>query len=406
MHIGRLVRIILILLISGMLVFLFVRNRDLQNKKKSGQISEIKVKDFLPFSSGINIPNIIGSLAKEPEIQNPENNQIQEEKLHQISTQVAGQIFIQRNDEIKGAIGEDKNGNKIYEQIDAVRYVLKENGFVYDYLPKYKKSYLISNTEIPQVSIAHFSPDGKHIIFRFLDKDMYTEKAVKGTLGGSTEVLPNNISSFSFNTNNDLLYVKPTANGSQVIENKAGKNTVLYDSPVQEWNVSYLGNNILLTTKASELAPGYSYILNPKNKSLSRIIRADAGLTTVSGKSGDYIVYSETKKDGPTLTLLNTKNNTASSLGKLGMSDKCIFSRDDTFIYCALPKEFENTLYPDSWYTGEITTNDALVSYTTANMNEKIIINLNNLSEKVFDIDSLSVDTRQKIHCTGWSNFR
>jgi hypothetical protein len=380
-----------------MLVFLFVRNRDLQNKKKTGQISDIKAKDFLPFSNGINIPNIIGTLPKEPEINSPENNAIQEEKLTQIGKQVAGQIFIKRNDEIKGEIGEDKNGKKIYEQIDAVRYVLKENGFVYDYLPKYKKSYLISNTEIPQTSIAIFSPDGTHIIFRSLDKDMYTEKSVKGILGKNTEILPNNITSFDFNTENSLVYVKPTnSGGSQIIENKGGKNTVLYESPIQEWNVMYSGENIILTTKASELAPGYSYILNKVNKSLSRIIRAESGLTTLASNNGEFILYSETKKDGPVISILNTKTNAINSLGKLGMSDKCIFNNTDTYIYCALPKSFENTLYPDSWYTGEIVTNDALVAYTTTNLNEKIILNMNELSSKTFDIESLSVSESGK----------
>ncbi|OGI76181.1 hypothetical protein A3C57_00290 [Candidatus Nomurabacteria bacterium RIFCSPHIGHO2_02_FULL_33_12] len=394
MHRGRLIRIILIILILGMGGFLIVRNISLKKQLKNGEISNITSKDFLPFGGnggggGSIIKNIFNTNDNEKDI-----NEVKT-PLIKIHDSVAGSIIVNIPDEIAPSTGLDKNGNKIYDTTLAIRYVTKENGFVYDYIPKYQKSYLISDTPIPKVSFAHFSPNGNTILFQYLDIDLITEKSILGTLGNNTvTVLPNNIISYAFSKNGKFVYVQKTNNGAKfILKNEVGKESVIYESELSEWNVNFLGEeNLLITTKASEYADGFSYIININNKTVKRLWTNVTALTTKASLGGNFILRGETEKSGPKLSLYNVKTGELSPLGKMGMVEKCSFSEDETTLTCAIPKSFENRPYPDDWYLGIIETNDGIIRYTTQNKNTRIISDLEQDSGNPIDVLELKVN--------------
>ena len=394
MHKGRLTRIILVILILGMGSFLLIRNYNLKKSLSEGKISQITAKDFLPFGSSVNqkitdvVNNILDTKNDTPQIEDKKT-------LSKISEKVAGLKTVLINDEVEGKTGTDDKGNSTYNKVAALRYVKSENGYVYDYVPKYKKSYLISDTEIPHVSIATFSPDGNTILFQYLDGDLKTEKSVIGTLGGSNiNLLPDNIISFSFGQNNKFAYFKKTTYGANLILRDliTNKETIIYNSPISEWNTSFINeDSILITTKASEYADGFAYIVNTKNKIVSKLWSGISGLTTKVSMNGNYILRGETIASGPVLSLYNMKTKSLIKLSKMGLVEKCNFIMDETNITCAIPKSFENKAYPDSWYLGEVKTDDALIRYTTENLNERILKNLS--SEADTPIDVLKLDT-------------
>jgi hypothetical protein len=78
-----------------------------------------------------------------------------------------------------------------------------------------------------------------------------------------------------------------------------------------------------------------------------------------------------------------------SSINKLGLTEKCSFSPDETILIWGIPKDFVNKLYPDAWYLGEIATNDGLVRYTTENLNERVLPNVS--SEVGSNIDTWEI---------------
>lgn len=386
-------RISLFILILGMGAFLIIRNITLKKQLKNGEITTIEAKDFLPFGNKTKefFSNAVDKITGNEN--NEEENQDKKVNLIKISENVAGNALVIIDDEIEGPIGTDKNGNNIYNKIIAIEYVLKENGFVYSYIPKYKKSYLISETKIPHIQNAKISTGGDIILFQYLDADLTTEKSVLGKLGDSAvKILPDNIISYDMNTNGDFVYVKNAKVGAAIsLINGFGSETTIYTSSITEWNVKFLdSNNILLTTKASEYFKGVSYVYNIKSKSMSRLWGGMSGLTTNVSNNGNYILRAVTEQSGPKLALYDYKNNSIFDLNKMGMVEKCSFSNDETILVCALPKEFTNTAYPDSWYLGEVSTNDKLIKYTTLNKNETIISGINDFAEG-FDVISLNV---------------
>ncbi len=393
MHRGLLLRIILIVLILGMSAFLIMRNNVLHKRLDAGEISEIKAKDFLPFGSGTTsgLKDIFGSIiGGNDEVYTPPKRHIKE-----IASNAAGMKIVLIEDEIAGPIGTN-NGVKQYEYIKAIRYVSRENGYVYDYVPKYSKSYLRSDTPIPRISFAHFGQDGNQILFQYLDKDLVTEKSVLGVLGNSNVfLLPDNTPSFAFGPKGSFAYMRRSNEGAVLmVRDSLGKESAVYSSPLTEWNMDFMGpDKILLTTKASEKALGFSYILDLNSKKISRLFGDAAGLTTKVSPGGGYILKAETVSSGPVMSLYNVRTKNLVGLGKMGMVEKCDFRSDDTAFTCAFPKSFESRLYPDSWYLGEVSTNDELAQYTTENLNEKTFTSLMEEIGEEVNVWQLSVDT-------------
>ncbi len=387
-------RISLFILILGMGAFLIIRNITLKKQLKNGEIAEIKPRDFLPFGDKAKdfFNNAIDKVTGNEENDN-QQNQENKLRLNKVSADVAGSAVVIIDDEIAGPVGTDKNGNNIYDKITAVQYVLKENGFVYSYIPKYKKSYLISETKIPHIQNAKISDDGNIVLFQYLDSDLSTEKSVLGKLGDSAvKILPDNIISYDMNQSGDFVYVKKSKTGSIIsLINNFGNEVNLYVSTVTEWNVKFINNNeLLLTTKASEYFNGVSYVYNIRSKSMTRLWGGFSGLTTNISSGGNYILRAVTEQSGPKLALYDNKTKSVFDLNKLGMVEKCAFSKDETILVCALPKEFQNMAYPDSWYLGEISTKDNFIKYTTLNKNETILPGFNDITED-FDVINLNI---------------
>ncbi len=399
---GRMLRIILVILILGMGGFLIVRNINLKKQLKNGEITEITPKDFLPFGS-----NGSGSTFKEiiKEItggnNNNEDNKTQKKNITKISENVAGAILTEVQDEVAGPTGKDINGKDIYEMTQSIRYVIKENGYVYDYLPKYDKSYLISDTPIPKVSYAHFSPDGNTILFQYLEENLITEKSILGTLGKqNVTLLPDNIISYAFSKSGKFAYTQKTTTGAKIIikNTDTGAENQIYTTPITEWNLQFLGEDqLLITTKASEYSNGFAYTIDINTKKVSKLWSNITALTTKTSLGGKFILSAKTLPSGPEISLYDVKKGTPYKLDKMGMVEKCSFSQDETILTCAVPAKFTANPYPDDWYLGIIKTNDTIVRYTTENKNYHVVGSLSNELNKDIDVWELSTNNSGNI---------
>src|SRR3989344_2465460 len=81
----------------------------------------------------------------------------------------------------------------------------------------------------------------------------------------------------------------------------------------------------------------------------------------------------------PRLFLINNKNFTSINANTNTLADKCVWSKKEISVYCAIPNQIPNGAYPDDWYRGTLQTEDFLkkidlnniIYYNTADLSKE-----------------------------------
>ncbi len=119
-------------------------------------------------------------------------------------------------------------------------------------------------------------------------------------------------------------------------------------------------NNVLITTKASQTAPGYAYVLNTTTGALNKILGNINGLLVKVSPDEKYYVYSQSEQSRPAVRIYNTTTKTTNLLNINTLPEKCVFSQknpDDLYCFGALV--YKAAQYPDDWYKGKIFNADS-----------------------------------------------
>lgn len=264
-----------------------------------------------------------------------------------------------------------------------VRYVARENGHVFEVDPETGASTELTNTTIPRIYEALWATGGNSVVLRYLTQDPLSRKDVIKTYlarlalpisGGSTtpslgslkgSFLPDNLTEVSISPNGtQLFYLLPVADGVSgtivTLANMAAKE-VLRNS-FSEWLPQLLNDGtIILTTKPSSEVHGFSYLYNPKDKTLTRLIREKNALTTLGESRGTRVLYSENVLGNTTLGLYDKKGfnldegliGHESTIPLATLAEKCVWSKNRTHLYCgAFTSTPRNAAIPDDWYQG------------------------------------------------------
>ena len=362
------------------------------SKNKEGGLSSI-YQTFNPFGTGDR-----AVIPEDPNSEIPnqkENNRtilqasLRMEKLTDYAVSGAGFL------EIKGKEKEDLN-------INAIRYVERATGHIYERHLETKEIGKISNTTIPSINEALFGNNVSSVIYRYLspsssDKTINTFMA---TLGGTNgEFLPLNILEMSLSPDkNKFFYIIKNSSG---VTGTTGsfldtKKSQVFNSPFSEWLPQWVtSQNIYLTTKPSYSVTGSIFNLNISNNTTSKIFGGIYGMTTLANKDGTAILYSASTSNGPKLNLFDVKPYLFSDLDTHGLADKCVWSNDNINIYCAVPNTIMGTKYPDSWYQGLVSFDDFFVKINTKTK-DKITI-LNSKNETAVDATNLFLDKDENL---------
>lgn len=260
------------------------------------------------------------------------------------------------------------------EFVPAVRYVQKTNGNIYQTFADNIDERKITTNIIPQVHEAFFGNKGESVIMRYLKEDNKTIETFVGSLPKefltgdileNNEVkgtfLPENITDLSLSADTQKIFYLFNASNSSVgvVSSYLGdKKTQVFNSPFTEWLTFWPNVDIVtLTTKPSSNVLGYMYTLNPNKKDFIKVLSGINGLTTLTSPSGKLILYSD---NNLSLSLYNTETKEVTSTGVKTMPEKCVWNKSNLIIYCAVPKFVDRGNYPDSWYQGEVSFNDAI----------------------------------------------
>jgi hypothetical protein len=266
------------------------------------------------------------------------------------------------------------------EKRAVVRFVEKGNGNIHDAYANTLETKRLTNTTVPRVAEAFFVNNGSQVLLRYLRDDTQTVDTYLGTLpkenwgqnpaaGTLTgEFLEPNISDISVSPDTKRIFSMSSLGGVIIgsVGNPDGSDRKqIFTSPFTGWLSSWPnGKDIILTVKATGYAPGYAFKLNAgdKNPTPEKILGPTIGLTTLPSYSMQSILFSRNTAEGPRIALFDTKTAKIRDLAVNTLPEKCIWAKDDSSIFCAVPSFIPKDLVmPDSWYQGEIAFSDTLI---------------------------------------------
>lgn len=228
----------------------------------------------------------------------------------------------------------------------------------------------ITNTLIPYVYETHWIDD-EYVILRhvgkkgtaatFLGKVRMSTTSPTGELVG--DYLEEGIVSVVANKEARAYFtIVPTKESSCIgVVTQLGKKTVsrrVWESSVcgfsAQWNSK---NSILLSQFGSEGLSGNVIALDLSKKTEDLLVSDEPGLSLAHGSSQDTYLYS-TSQNGTLHTYLKNKKGVF-RLGVRTLGEKCVFSKNMSGLFCAVPEALPERGLPDAWYRGEIHFSDS-----------------------------------------------
>jgi len=255
------------------------------------------------------------------------------------------------------------------EYVSTVRYVNKATGNIYESDADKINEHKFTNTIIPKIYEAFFTKSPNAVTVRYLKDDNTTIESYLGTLpvdllgadsaGQQTlngNFLPEGITDMSVSSDGSQLFYLFNVNDNSIgimTDGTGNKKSQIFTSPFTEWLSQWPSPKMVtLTTKPADGIPGYMYAINTDKKDLTKVIGGINGLTTLTSPSGKLILYSTSTNGNLATNIFNKDTGTTNTLGAKTLPEKCVWTKDSSYIYCAVPKSLDPVLYPDSWYQG------------------------------------------------------
>jgi len=162
-----------------------------------------------------------------------------------------------------------------------------------------------------------------------------------------------------FTDDNNISTSNPDGSKFTILLNTRMKNLVV------EWPQ---GSDIFLMEKPSGLAQSTLYSLNSVSKSLNGVISNVYGFSVKWSPKGEKILYSKTGSKGENIGIFTTNRNGSNekSAGISTLAEKCTWSQDTRFIYCAIPTNINSAkILPDDFYKGTFIGDDRFYKINT-----------------------------------------
>lgn len=321
-------------------------------------------------------------------------------ELHKVP--VAGTGFIETKDK-KGVV-----------LTTAVRYIERGLGYIFETpLSTYAESRIVAETR-SRISEALWGNGGKSVVVRSFNEGDNAIKTSILNIGSSPVSFAQGTSTMSggelLNTEElflpdfipfmavaedgaDKLFYLENGNTSSTGSVATFKDTGLtsiFASSFTEWLPQFPNQKLVtLTTKPSANVPGHLFFLDPKTKALTKVLSGINGLTTLTSRDGNLVLYSETKAGVPELSVYDTIKKEARALGIQTLPEKCAWSaREIAMVYCAVPQSLPSAQYPDQWYQGLLSFSDNIWRIDTKTAIAEKILTPSDLSAPALDITS------------------
>ena len=407
--------LVLSLLVGGLLGFYFyTKNKNPGSTILGGRIGGNT--NFGGYDPNINNPSRPNETSTTtPIVPGSVLNEVKIPKLRKISdVPVAGVDFISvpiYEDPNKNVEPEDLSVSrraparkplKLVEIKNTIRYIERGTGHIYETSTSTLEKTRISNTTIPKIYEAFFVNKGDNLILRGLigSSDIISTQYASLVISTTTESesgedktletkdLPIQISQIAISPSKTQLFSIMDSGVRGILSKMDGGAQVgIFATPYREWLASWPEEkNIVLTTRASGFALGFSYILNTSTRALTRVLGNIYGLTTLTSPDLSKVLYSKSERGTFTLNYLNRSDSSSVELPFKTLPEKCIWSKKEKgVVFCAVPENIAFSTYPDVWYQGLISFSDSIWKIDINTGEARLIMNIQNETGEVID---------------------
>lgn len=266
--------------------------------------------------------------------------------------------------------------------ITTFRYIERATGHLYEARENSLTQTRLSNTTIPKIHHAKFTPNGEHVLLQYVAQDEETVETLSAKItaksttspetfqlvadGYSLEgvYLPQNVMSVDVGPTTVSYVLKKGTGGSSVIltDLRDQAKRIIHDSPFSEWVVQLANPNVAtITTTADSRANGFVYLLTSTGAAPKKLVGDTTGLTTLINPDNSWLLYSLARGSELDTFAYNIKTNQTKRLGIKTLPEKCVFSQqDEHLVFCGATDQPERVAYPETWYQGLSTFNDNL----------------------------------------------
>ncbi len=276
-----------------------------------------------------------------------------------------------------------------------IRYVEQGTGHVYDIDLTSGTESLINGTTLPQSADAVFAKDGSHVaitaytpsgnrtILQKLEKDQQgNSPAGVGLPLGAREI-------YFGDSTSTLMYLLEETTGSSGYSYslRRGTGTQVFKIALRDIHVLWGSTNYVYTTPTS-LSTGQLYRVSGSD--LQYVTKGGLGLTGSS--YGNGLIITTTNSSGIISTALN-KSGKAMDLPLSVIPEKCAWGikKKDT-IYCSVPTNLTEGVFPDDWYKGSLSYSDILWEIKVENAEATMLSGFLTESGREIDVSKIGTD--------------
>ncbi len=253
----------------------------------------------------------------------------------------------------------------------------------------------LSSANLAGLIEAFWSPDKEKVISYFEENEQI-KKYLHNYSSGQSTLLKTEIKQSVWSPDSkkiaSLTYDENSATSLISVSNADGSDfqnifqTRIKDI-ILEWPAS---DKISVQTKPSGLAEGTLIFLNPESGEFTTALNGLYGLNAKWSPLGNIFIYSSTSASGknPSLSSANQFGQNKISFEISTIADKCVFSQDTRFLFCAVPEKVsENAVWPDDYYKGLVATNDSFYKINMETGQKNLILQAD--GEKSYDASEI-----------------
>jgi hypothetical protein len=331
--------------------------------------------------------------------------------LRQLSAEpIAGYSILRKEFEV------EKEGTTTEETIEpeeknVFRFMERGTGHILETVEDSLEIEKVTNTTIQKVNSVVFSEDGNKVLFQKLNEqgegiDSFLGEIVDKDDGLEEKVLETqaySILSQFFTLSPDLdefAFLIQSGETGQILKDdfEGSGEDLLYSSSIKDWLLSWDSPNyITLSTRPSSNKIGNSYLLTVSNGSFRKILSRLPGLMSKVSPDAEKVLYSQSNGNLITLNVKDLGSNEEKQIALTTFPEKCVFSvSNNENVYCGAPKSYGIGEYPDDWYKGKVSFNDAIWMANIETGLVRVIYNFDEETYGQFDVVDLKLSQEDK----------